>query len=298
MPPQRTRGGKRPAGSAGRRGLAVAALLDRVPAPLLFVAGAISMYVGAALAVLTFQAVPAPGVAWLRVVGAAAILLAWRRPWRGEWSRQRLWLVTAFGSALAAMNVSYYLAIERLPLGTATAIEFLGPVVVAATGSRSRRQVAALVMAVGGVALLADVQWQGSPAGVGFALLAAGFWALYITLGTKVAGLGAGVDSLAAGIALGALVIAPLGLPSALPAFGDVGVLALCLSLGLLSNAIPYALDQVVMRKVPASTFALLVSLLPATATVIGLVVLTQVPVPAEALGIGLVVAAVAIRGR
>lgn len=273
-----------------------AALLDRMPAPLLFVVSAISLYTGAALAVVTFSAVPAPGVAWLRVVGAAAILLAWRRPWRGAWTRQRLWLTAAFGSSLAAMNLSYYLAIERLPMGTATAIEFLGPIVVAAAGSRSRRQVAALVMAGGGVALLADVQWQGSPSGVGFALLAAGFWALYITLGTRVAMLGKGVDSLAAGMFFGAVAIAPVGVPLSGPAFADVRLLGLCLGLGLLSNALPYALDQVVMRKLRASQFALLVSLLPATAAVTGLVLLGQVPVPAEAVGILAVVAAVALR--
>lgn len=295
--PTRATGWLSPAGRH-RAALSASAWLDRTPAPLLFVSGALSMYMGAALAVATFAEVPAPGVAWLRVVGAAAIMLAWRRPWRARWTRRRFWLVTAFGSSLAAMNLSYYLAIERLPLGTATAIEFLGPVVVAAAGSRSRRQVAALVMAVGGVALLADVQWQGSPAGVGFGLLAAGLWALYITLGTKVADQGDGVDSLAAGIALGALATAPVGLPFAGPAFADLSLLALCLGLGLLANVIPYALDQVVMRKVPASTFALLVSLLPATAAVVGLVVLAQVPVPAELLGIALVVAAVAVRGR
>lgn len=272
--------------------------LDRLPAPLLFVTGAISIYVGAALAVNTFASVPAPGVAWLRVVGAAGIMLAWRRPWRGEWGVRRFWLTAAFGSALAAMNLSYYLSIERLPMGTAVAIEFLGPVVVAAAGSRSRRQVAALVIAVGGVALLADVQWQGSPSGVGFALLAAGCWALYITLGAKVAALGDGIDSLAAGFALGAVAIAPVAAPFSGPAFTDAGLLLLCLSLGLISNVIPYALDQVVMRKVPPSIFALLLSLLPATAAVIGLIMLGQVPVTLEAVGILLVVIAVAVRGR
>lgn len=290
-------------GSRGRRpGKAAAArpqrLLDRVPAPLLFVAAAVSMYVGAALAVRLFEVVPAPGVAWLRLVGASAVLLAWKRPWRLQRTRRQWLLVGAFGSALAAMNVSYYLAVARLPLGTATAIEFLGPVAVAAAGTRSRRQVVALVMAVGGVALLADVRWQGSPSGVAFGLLAAALWAVYILLGKKVAEEGAGIDSLAAGTAIGTLVIAPIGLPSAAPAFGSLPLLLVASGIGLLSNVVPYALDQVVMRKVTAATFALLLSLLPATAAVVGFVVLGQVPVGAEMAGILLVVAGVATRGR
>ncbi len=272
-------------------------LLDRVPAPALFVVGATSMYLGAALAVEMFAVMPAPGVAWLRTVGAALVLLAWRRPWRGQWDRQRLLLVAAFGTALAAMNLSFYLAIERLPVGTAVAIEFLGPIVVAAAGSRSRRQVTALVLAIGGIALLADVQWAGSPAGVGFALLAAGFWALYILLGSAVARRGGGVDSLAVGMALGAIAIAPIAAPGATPALADAALLATGLSLGVLSNAVPYALDQVVLRRVGPSTFALLIALLPATAAVVGYLVLGQVLAAAEIAGVGLVVVAVAVRG-
>ena len=255
------------------------------------------MYAGAALAVDMFAVMAAPGVAWLRVVGAAMILCAWRRPWRATWDRPRLLLVLAFGTALVAMNTSYYLAIERLPLGTATAIEFLGPVVVAAAGSRARRHVVALVLAAGGVALLADVQWAGSPSGVAFALLAAACWAVYILLGARVAARGGGVDSLAAGIALGSLAIAPLAAPFAAPALANPSLLVMGLGLGLLSNAIPYALDQVVLRRLGPSQFALLLALLPATAALIGLVMLAQVPVALEMVGIGLVVAGVAVRG-
>ena len=170
-----------------------------VPAPLLFVGGAVSQYVGAAVAVRSFDTVGALGATALRAVGAAAVLAAWRRPWRSAAVSGARLLVAAFGLALTAMNLSFYLAAERLPLGTAVAIEFLGPVAVAAAGTRSRRDLLALALAGGGVALLADVRWAGSPAGVGFALLAAALWAVYIVLGHEVAATGAGVDGLAAG---------------------------------------------------------------------------------------------------
>src|SRR3954447_17158100 len=104
---------------------APAAIADRLPAQALFVLGAVSQYVGAALAVLLFASVPAAGVAWLRVVAAAALLVAWRRPWQTRWTAARLRLVAAFGIALGLMNLAFYLAIDRLPLGTAVAIEFV-----------------------------------------------------------------------------------------------------------------------------------------------------------------------------
>ena len=271
---------------------------DPVPAPLLFVGGAVSQYVGAAIAVRSFGAVGALGATELRAVGAAAVLCVWRRPWRSAAVARARGLVAGFGLALTAMNAAFYLAAERLPLGTAVAIEFLGPVVVAVAGTRSRRDLLALALAGGGVALLADVRWAGSPAGVGFALLAAGLWATYIVLGHAVAATGAGVDGLAAGSALGALALLPFGAPGIAPALDRPGVIAAGLAVGLLSSVVPYALDQVVLARMGRAAFALLLSLLPATAAAIGLVVLDQVPTGAEVAGIGLVVLGVAARSR
>jgi inner membrane transporter RhtA len=271
---------------------------EAVPAPLLFVGGAVSQYAGAAVAVRSFDAVGAIGATTLRAVGAALVLGAWRRPWRSPAVARARALVAAFGLALTAMNTAFYLAAERLPLGTAVAIEFLGPVAVAAAGTRSRRDLAALALAGGGVALLADVRWSGSPAGVAFALLAAALWAAYIVLGHRVAAAGAGVDGLAAGTLLGALVLLPIGAPAIAPALDRPGVIAAGLAVGLLSSVVPYVLDQVVLARMGRAPFALLLSLLPATATAVGLVALNQVPTAAEAAGIGLVVLGVAVRTR
>jgi len=269
-----------------------------VPPEMLFVAGAISQYLGAALAVLLFASVPAAGVAWLRVVSAAGALAAWRRPWRRRWTARRLALSAAFGAALAGMNLAFYEAIDRIPLGTAVAIEFAGPIAVAAIGSRTRRDWAALALGAAGVLLLADVQVSGSALGVGLALLAGLLWALYIILGHRVSEAGDGVDGLAAGMAFGVVAIAPLAAPAAAPAFADPVLLAACIGVGLLSSVVPYALDQVALRRLGRARFALLLALLPATAVVVGAVLLGQVPTAPEALGIAAVIGAVALRPR
>ena len=134
----------------------------RVPAPLLFVIGGLSMYVGAAMAVWLFAEIPPASVAWLRQLGAALVLLAWRRPGRHAWRGRVFWLAAMYGLVTAGMNIVFYEAIARLPLGTAVALEFAGPVLVAAFGSRTRRDVAALLLVMCGVLLIADVQWSGS----------------------------------------------------------------------------------------------------------------------------------------
>src|SRR5829696_2465488 len=165
-----------------------ASLARRVPPQLLFGLGAVSQYVGSAVAVLLFEVVPAAGVAWLRIAAAAGALAIWRRPWRNErWSRRRLALAAAFGVTLALMNLTFYLAIDRLPLGTAVAIEFIGPISVAAIGSRTRRDIGALALATLGVVLLADIHFAGSPGGVALALAAGAFWAGYVVIGHRVA---------------------------------------------------------------------------------------------------------------
>lgn len=262
--------------------------------------GAISQYVGAALAVLLFARVPAAGVAWLRVLASAAVLVAWRRPWHTRWTARRLALVTAFGLTLATMNVTFYLAIDRLPLGTAVAIEFCGPIAVAALGSRTRRDAAALAVATTGVLALADVHLAGSPGGIAFAAGAGVAWSGYIVLGHRMAADAAirPQDGLALGMAIGAAGFAPALVHSAAPAFASVALLIACLAVGILSSAVPYAIEQVAMRRLARARFALLLALLPATAAIVGAVILGQIPGLVEAGGIALVVAASLLRSH
>jgi inner membrane transporter RhtA len=269
-----------------------------LPAPVYFMAGAVAQYVGAAIAVMLFDHISAPGVALVRVASAGLVLTAaCRFPWRG-WDRHRWLIVAGFGSALALMNLMYYLAIDRLPLGTATAIEFTGPVVVAAVSSRTVRSGASVALAAAGVVVLADVQWQASASGVVFALAAAAGWAGYILLGHRVAHVGLGVGGLAVSMLVGAAVIAPFGAASASAALRSPELVALCVVVGLLSNVVPYVLDQIVLRELSEGAFALLLALLPATAAVVGAVALQQRPTGAELVGILLVTVAVAVRPR
>jgi inner membrane transporter RhtA len=232
------------------------------------------------------------------VLTGAVVLGAWRRPWRALRGQPAasLLVVAAFGIALATMNLSFYLALERLPLGTTVAIEFIGPILVAAVAVRGPRNLVALVVAVGGVATLSRISLSGSPVGVVFAITAGLLWALYIVLAHRVARRGLGTTGLAAAMAVGAVAIAPLAAAPAVESAGHGAVLLLAIGAGLLSSVVPYALDQVLLRRLSRGAFALLLSLLPATATVMGLVLLRQVPQPLELLGIGLVVAAVILR--
>jgi inner membrane transporter RhtA len=277
------------------------ALRYRGPAPVLFVIGALSMYVGAALAVGLFAVLVPAAVAVLRMLGAAAVLLAWRRPRAEAWRGRRLARAAAFGLATALMNIAFYEAIARLPLGTAVAVEFCGPVAVAAVASRRPRDVAAVALAAVGVGLIADVRWSGSPSGMLWALAAAALWAAYIVLGKRVAGAGNGLDDMAVGFVVAAVVLSPLlllGGAGGLAALADPLVLLLAVGVGVLASVVPYVLDQIVLRRVGQARFAVLVALLPATATVVGLVGLGQVPGPLEAVGIAAVVVAVALRSR
>jgi inner membrane transporter RhtA len=276
-------------------------LRHRVPAPVLFVFGALSMYVGAALAVGLFGRLAPASVAVLRILGAAAVLLVWRRPPAAAWRGPRALRAVAFGLATAGMNIAFYEAIARLPLGTAVAVEFCGPVAVAAVASRRPRDIAAVVLAAAGVALIADVRWSGSPSGVLWALGAAALWAAYIVLGKRVAGAGNGLDDMAVGFTVAAVVLSPvllLGGPGGLAALTDPLVVLLAVGVGVLSSVVPYVIDQIVLRRLGQARFAVLLALLPATATIVGLVALAQIPNLLEGVGIAAVVAAVALRSR
>lgn len=268
-------------------------MLRDVPAPLLFVAGGCSMYLGAALAVLLFGLLSPAGVAWLRMLVAALVLLIWRRPDRAAWQGRRLILAGGFGLVTGLMNVAFYEAIARLPLGTAVAVEFCGPVVVAAFGLRGVRDIAALVLAATGVVVIAQVRLAGSGTGLLLALVAALMWAGYIVFGKWVAHSGSGLDDMTVGFVVAAALLCPLAAGTG-PAWGSPNLLLLAAGVGVLSTVLPYALDQVVLRRTDRSRFALLLALLPASASMVGFVVLGQVPDPEEAAGIVAVALAVA----
>jgi inner membrane transporter RhtA len=272
---------------------------ERIPPHLYFIVSAVFHYLGPAFAVLLFSRVAVLGVAWLRIAAAALVFALWRRPWRalatadGEGRR----LLIAWGAVLAVMNCFFYLAIDRLPLGTVAAIEFLPVIALAALGARTRRNVLALLLAVPGVYLLTGVHVQGEALGIAFAFANAALFAVYIVLAHRVSRLSylSGIDGLAASMLIAAAAVTPLAGWAALPALGDPVALAAGLGVGVSSSVIPYVSDQLAMRRLARSTYALMVSLLPATATVIGIVVLAQVPSTAEVLGVGLVIAGVAV---
>ena len=271
----------------------------RVPPHAYFVLSAVFHYLGPAFAVLLFARVDVLGVAWLRIASAAVIFAAWRRPWR-VWHRldgptRRLLL--GWGAVLAVMNSCFYLAIDRLPLGTVAAIEFLPVIVLAAVAARTRRNVSALLLAVAGVYLLTDVRLVAEPLGLGFAAVNAVLFARYIVLGHRVARSRAvtGIDGLALAMLIAAAVALPIGAWDAAPALGDPVALAAGVGVGVASSVIPYVCDQLAMARLRRATYALMVSLLPATATVIGALVLTQIPTALEIAGVALVVAGVAV---
>jgi inner membrane transporter RhtA len=270
------------------------------PPHVYFLVSAVFHYLGPAFAVLLFARVDVLGVAWLRIAAAALVFAAWRRPWRivRRLDRDGRRLLLAWGAVLAAMNVCFYLAIDRLPLGTVAAIEFLPVVALAALGARTPRNALALCLAAPGVPLLTGVHLGAEPAALALAGVNAVLFAFYIVLADRVAKHGGrltGVDGLAASMLVAAVVVTPATIWSAAPAFTDpVGLLA-GVGVGICSSVIPYVADQLALARLPRATYALMVSLLPATATVIGVVVLTQVPSAAELAGIALIVAGVAL---
>jgi inner membrane transporter RhtA len=199
--------------------------------------------------------------------------------------------VVAWGAVLAAMNACFYLAIDRLPLATVAALEFLPVIALAALGARTPRNGAALLAAVAGVYLLTGLRIDDDALGLALAAANAALFALYIVLADRVAKEAGGIDDLAAAMLVALVVLTPFsGIPSA-----DATGLVAGVGVGICSSVIPYVADQLALERLARATYALLVSLLPATATVIGIVVLAQVPSPAEAVGVALVILGVAL---
>jgi len=275
------------------------ARIGELPGYSYFVGSAVFHYLGPAFAVLLFAIVPPVGVAWLRIATAALVYALWRRPWRAARlaTRDALWLVAAMGVVLGLMNPVFYLAIDRLPLGTVAAIEFLPVIALACAGVRSRRNALALATAVAGVYLVTEVHIAGEPLGYVLAFVNAALFALYIVLAHRVSrerSLG-GIDGLATAMLVALVVVTPIGGSSVLGALLDAKAIAAGVGVGVCSSVIPYVCDQLAMRRMARSTYALAVSLLPATATVIGVIVLAQIPAWRDVVGVCLVVSALAL---
>ena len=281
----------------GRSG-PVSRYLETATPEALFVLSAVSQYVGAAIAVSVFDEVEPQTVAWFRVIGAALALLAVARGIHRGWTRRQLLGAAIFGVATALMNMFFYLAIDRIDLGKGVAIEFLGPIAVAAAMTRTSRNAAALVLAVGGVATLGGVEIGDNVLGIVFILGASAMWAAYIVAGSRIAQLGRGLGPLAVGLSIGALALTPFGAPWSGPVWASPALLALCLLTGVFSNAIGYGIDQFVLRRIPIRRFSLLLALLPVTALVVGWIALDQRPSVVDLVGISLVLAGVALQER
>ena len=272
--------------------------VDSASPEVFFIVAAVSQYLGAALAFSIFDNLGTSTVATLRVLGAALILILLRRSWRRSLKDLDMFWTASFGIVLAGMNLCFYLAIDNLPLGNAVAIEFLGPIAVAAAGHRSARNLVALIVAGLGVLLLAQVTSEGTVTGVLFALAAGTLWGFYIVLGSKVARTGAHLDGLGIGMLIGGLAIFPSSLHTIGRAFDSPLLMLVALSTGVLGNVIPYGIDQLVFRRISKTRFAFLQSLLPATAACVGILVLRQKTSIGELLGIGLIIFAIGLRGK
>ncbi|MET0132286.1 MAG: EamA family transporter [Kibdelosporangium sp.] len=269
----------------------------RLPAPVFFGVSAVFHYLGPAFAVLLFAHIGVFGVAWLRIVSAAAIFALWR-PWRAlkNMTTESRGALLALGVVLALMNTVFYLAVARLPLSTVGAIEFLGVVVLAAVGVRSRRNALALVLAVFGVLVLTDIRLAGAPWGFALAFANCALFMLYVVLGHKVANSGGQpINQLGMAMLVAAIVAGPLGIGEAAAAFTHPGWLLAGIGVGICSSVIPYVADQFAMARLSRARFALMLSLLPAMATVIGTIVLAQVPTGQDLAGVALVVTGVAL---
>jgi inner membrane transporter RhtA len=224
----------------------------------------------------------------------------WRRPWRyfGKLSTSDRRTVLLLGVVLAIMNSTFYEAIARLPLGTVAAIEYLGPIALAAAGMRTPRNFAALALAAAGVYALTEVRIVGQPVGYLFAFVNCGLFVLYVALGHRLASSGNGIDRLGAAMIVAVLAALPIGIGQAAPAFSSPALLGAAVGVGISSSVIPYVCDQLAMARLPRATFSLMLALLPATATCIGLLVLRQVPTLRDVIGVALVIGGVAVHAE
>jgi inner membrane transporter RhtA len=272
---------------------------DRIPPTLLVLAAVSSVQLGGAFAKTVFDEIGPGGTAFLRVLFAALILAAlWRPAVRGlsaaEWR-----LAVAYGFALVAMNLTFYEALDRIPLGIAVTFEFVGPLGVAIMGSRRPLDLVWVALAAAGILLLSDFGTADLDGlGVALALLAGCFWAAYILLAVRVGRVYEGATGLTIGMCAGAVMLLPFGVAEAGGDLLSTEAVAVALAVAVLSSVIPYSLELEALRRLPAGVFGVLMSLEPAAAALAGFIVLDEGLATREVLAIALVVAASAGAAR
>jgi len=269
-----------------------------VAGPVLLVLGSMtSLQLGAAIATHLFDDVGASGASAMRLGFAAGLLWAWSRPSIRSWGPDRRRTAVALGVTMAAMNSAFYVAVDRLPLGAAITIEFLGPLGLAVVLTRRWREVVWVVLAVAGVGLLALGQQDGvggalDPVGVAAALVAAAGWAAYIVVGSRLATTDPGVAGLAVATAVASLVVVPVGVVAAGSSLVDVRVLGLGVAMAVFASVIPYSFEIRALQDLPKRTFSILVALEPAIGALVGRALLGQRLAALSWVGVGCVVAA------
>lgn len=262
----------------------------------LVVGSCLSLPFGAAVASQLFPALGPWGVTSLRIAIAALLLLVIVRPRPGRWTRSQWLTVILFGVSLAGVNGFFYAAIDRIPLGPAVAIEFLGPLVLAAVLTRRLADAAWVGVALLGMVLLGIDGLVGAealdPLGVVLVLIAAGFWMMYIRLGARVGALIPGNSGLAMGLVVAAVLLLPVGVPTVPVVAADLQLLLLAAVTAVLASVIPYSFELAALRRLPQRVFGVLLSLEPAFATLAGWLILGQNATPLRLLAVVLVIAA------
>jgi inner membrane transporter RhtA len=264
---------------------------NRLPAPALVLAGIASVQLGAAFATKLFVHLGPAGTVLVRVLFAAVVLCAVWRPRLRRHTSSELRLAALFGLSLAFMNLTFYEALDRIHLGIAVTLEFVGPLAVALGGSRSRHDVVWALLAAAGVALLGGFGVSNA-VGVVFALVAGGFWGVYILLNARVGQAFRGGSGLAIAMAIGTVPLIPFGIADAGARLVHPSFLAIGFAVALLSSVVPYSLELEALRRIRPHVFGVLMSLEPAMAALAGLVVIGQGLSVVDVVAIALVIAA------
>ncbi|WP_051338133.1 EamA family transporter [Streptomyces flavidovirens] len=279
--------------AAGASGAAGGRLGARLGPVAMVVGGGMSVQFGSAVAVTIMPSVGAAGVVALRLAAAAVILLVVCRPRVRGYARADWWTIAAFGLAMAGMNGLFYQALDRIPLGVAVTLEVLGPLALSVFASRRAMSAVWAALALGGVALLSGGGFDRLDlVGAAYALAAGGCWAAYILFSARTGRRFPQADGLALAMAVAALLSLPLGVAEAGGRLLEPRTVALGVAVALMSSVLPYTLELLALRRLPAATFAVLMSLEPAIAAVAGFLVLSQALSVTDALAIALVIGA------